>query len=156
MKSIPRLVVRFARAIVAAVGALGWLGVAQTGLVGKLFPAPETSALAQAPGTPYYPGVWRDWERRTLEQAGMTAARIDEAIAFARPNYAPQPRDANGQPVFVAGPPNEPYRDVVGPTKPRGEMNGLILRHGYIVAEWGDTERADMTYSVTKTYLSVI
>lgn len=126
MKSIPRLLARFARVVVAAAAALGWRGVAQTGLVGKLFPVPETSALAQAPGTPYYPGMWHEWERRTPEQAGMNAARIDEAIAFARANYAPSRATRTG-PVFVAGPPHEPYGDVVGPTKLRGEMNGLIL-----------------------------
>jgi CubicO group peptidase (beta-lactamase class C family) len=30
----------------------------------------------------------------------------------------------------------------------------VILRHGYIVAEWGDPERVDMTHSVTKSFLS--
>jgi CubicO group peptidase (beta-lactamase class C family) len=30
----------------------------------------------------------------------------------------------------------------------------VILRHGYIVAEWGDPHRVDMTFSVTKSFLS--
>jgi CubicO group peptidase (beta-lactamase class C family) len=30
------------------------------------------------------------------------------------------------------------------------------VRHGYIVAEWGDTERVDMTFSVTKSYLATL
>jgi CubicO group peptidase (beta-lactamase class C family) len=30
------------------------------------------------------------------------------------------------------------------------------LRHGYIVAEWGDTQRADPTYSVAKSVLSTV
>ena len=30
----------------------------------------------------------------------------------------------------------------------------MVLRHGYIVAEWGDTRRVDVTYSVTKSFLS--
>ena len=29
-----------------------------------------------------------------------------------------------------------------------------MVRHGYIVAEWGDTKRVDVTYSVTKSFLS--
>jgi CubicO group peptidase (beta-lactamase class C family) len=29
-----------------------------------------------------------------------------------------------------------------------------VLRNGYIVAEWGDTRRVDMTFSVAKSYLS--
>ncbi|MFQ5744981.1 MAG: serine hydrolase domain-containing protein, partial [Acidobacteriota bacterium] len=31
-----------------------------------------------------------------------------------------------------------------------------VVRHGYIVAEWGDTRRVDMTFSVTKSYLSTL
>jgi CubicO group peptidase (beta-lactamase class C family) len=35
-------------------------------------------------------------------------------------------------------------------------LNGVIVRGGRIVAEWGDTARADMTFSVTKTFLSTV
>ncbi|UCH03283.1 MAG: serine hydrolase [Candidatus Bathyarchaeota archaeon] len=46
---------------------------------------------------------------------------------------------------------------LLGPLKsPRGGVNGLILKGGYIVAEWGDTGRLDVTYSVTKSYLSTL
>ena len=44
---------------------------------------------------------------------------------------------------------------VLGPTCPRGDPNGLVLRHGKLVSEWGDTQRADMTFSATN-YLGVI
>jgi CubicO group peptidase (beta-lactamase class C family) len=108
-------------------------------------------AAAQKSGGPFYfPGD--DWQKRTPQQADLDAGRLDEAIAFAKANYNPQKRDKNGTPVFELY--NEPYGEVVGPTKERGPSNGLIMRHGYIVAEWGDTKRVDMTYSVTKTYLS--
>ena len=43
---------------------------------------------------------------------------------------------------------------LIGPVRPRGPVNGLILRHGYIVAEWGDTTRVDYTHSAVKSYLS--
>src|SRR3546814_5835093 len=49
-----------------------------------------------------------------------------------------------------------PLGDVVGPTAPRADPSGLILRGGRIVAEWGPTNRADMTFSVTKPYLSIM
>src|SRR5262249_47523930 len=49
----------------------------------------------------------------------------------------------------------EPYNEIVGPTRDRaGGVNGIILRGGYIVAEFGDTRRVDMTMSATKSYLS--
>lgn len=38
----------------------------------------------------------------------------------------------------------------------RAATNGLILRHGYIVAEWGETQQADPTYSAAKSFLSTI
>jgi CubicO group peptidase (beta-lactamase class C family) len=109
-------------------------------------------AIGYQQAQPYFPGKWDDWERRTPEQAGINANLLNEAITFARTNYSPQRRDKNGVPVFQLY--DEPYGDIVGPTKERGESNGLILRHGYIIAEWGDTRRVDMTFSVTKTYLS--
>src|SRR5207245_7890111 len=37
-----------------------------------------------------------------------------------------------------------------------GPTNGIIIRHGFIVAEWGDTRRVYMTFSVAKSYLSTV
>ena len=50
----------------------------------------------------------------------------------------------------------EPNDAIIGPTRPRAALNGLVVRRGVIVAEWGDTTRADMTHSVTKTFLSTV
>ena len=36
----------------------------------------------------------------------------------------------------------------------RAATNGIILRHGYIVAEFGDTKTNDPVYSVAKSFLS--
>jgi methionyl-tRNA formyltransferase len=35
-------------------------------------------------------------------------------------------------------------------------LNGLIVRNGYVVAEWGESTRVDMTFSVTKSFLSTV
>ena len=48
----------------------------------------------------------------------------------------------------------EPFGDGVGPFKERGAATGLIIRNGVIVAKWGDPDRVDMTFSVTKSFLS--
>jgi CubicO group peptidase (beta-lactamase class C family) len=48
----------------------------------------------------------------------------------------------------------EPHNETIGPVAPRGDMTGLIIRHGYIVAEWGEPFRVDMTFSVSKSFLS--
>ena len=50
----------------------------------------------------------------------------------------------------------QPHQEIVGPTKERGGVNGILIKDGYIVAEWGDTGRPDMTFSVTKSYLSAV
>ena len=47
-------------------------------------------------------------------------------------------------------------RDIVGPTLPPGHTNGMILKGGKIVAEWGDTSRVDMTFSATKSYMATM
>ena len=49
----------------------------------------------------------------------------------------------------------EPNPEVLGPMKPPGGVNGLILHRGYIVAEFGDTRRVDLTASLTKSILSI-
>ncbi len=51
---------------------------------------------------------------------------------------------------------HEPFSDPIGPLTPHAPANGLIIRHGYIVAEWGDTHAVDMTHSATKTFLSSV
>ena len=37
-----------------------------------------------------------------------------------------------------------------------GGPAGLVLRNGRIVAEWGDTTRPDMSFSIAKSYLAVL
>jgi CubicO group peptidase (beta-lactamase class C family) len=49
-----------------------------------------------------------------------------------------------------------PWNETLGPVRPRGGPAGLVLKGGEIVAEWGDTMRADMTFSVAKTYLAIL
>jgi CubicO group peptidase (beta-lactamase class C family) len=38
----------------------------------------------------------------------------------------------------------------------RGKPAGIILKNGYIVAQWGDVKRVDMTFSVSKSFLSTV
>ena len=102
--------------------------------------------------TRYFPGKGDDWERRKPDQAGLDAARLAEAVAFAQSRETPQTRDQEMR--LRMGVAAQAYDELIGPTKERGGQNGIILRGGSIVAEWGDTKRVDMTYSVTKCYLS--
>jgi CubicO group peptidase (beta-lactamase class C family) len=108
-------------------------------------------AAAQRP-VAYFPGVADDWERRTPAQVGMDASLLQAAIQFARANESQASRDLEMNHYLTFG--REPYGEGIGPFKARGDMTGIVLRHGYLVAEWGEPTRVDMTFSVTKSFLS--
>jgi CubicO group peptidase (beta-lactamase class C family) len=103
---------------------------------------------------PYFPDRF-DWQHKKPEEVGMDAGRLDEAVkqAIASENPATKEMMINIGTTFGA---NEPFDTPIGPVKDRGPANGLIARHGYIIAEWGDPKRVDMTFSVTKTFLSTV
>ncbi len=106
------------------------------------------------PAAVYYPGPGGDWARRTPAQEGLDSARLADAIAFAIANEVKNPRSMEENHYRTFG--REPYGDAVGPFRDRGDPTGVILRHGYIVASWGDPDRVDMTHSVTKSFLSSV
>ena len=93
-----------------------------------------------------------DWARRAPGALGLDGAAIQEAIRFAQANESDAPRDLLQ--AHFRGFGREPFGDPVGPFRERGPQTGVIVRNGYIVAEWGDPERVDMTFSVTKSFLS--
>jgi CubicO group peptidase (beta-lactamase class C family) len=49
-----------------------------------------------------------------------------------------------------------PFNEVLGPVRPRGVPNGMVLRAGFKVVSWGDTLQADFTFSAAKSYLSLL
>jgi CubicO group peptidase (beta-lactamase class C family) len=90
-----------------------------------------------------------------IDPAGFHADRLADAVAFAAGHETPWQRDIRAQ--LEAGnfePP--PDNEILGPVAPRGAPNGLILRHGRLAARWGDTSQVDMTFSVAKSYLSLL
>ena len=101
----------------------------------------------------YYPGPGDDWERRLPSEIGMDPDALAAAVAFAVEHESPFGHDLRAY-LEERGLAVGPHGEIIGPLKDRGGPNGLILRDGYIVAEWGDTERVDMTFSITKSYLS--
>ena len=92
------------------------------------------------------------WERRTPEQAKFDTAKLKEAVDFAIASENKAPRNLELAHFQTFG--REPYGEPVGQFKERGAATGLIIRNGYIVAEWGEPSRVDMTFSVTKSFLS--
>jgi CubicO group peptidase (beta-lactamase class C family) len=91
---------------------------------------------------------------------GFDPKRLADAVAFAEANESPFPRSMvlpDGRYVMTADSGEAPPDDeVLGPVTPRGGPAGIILRHGQPVAEWGDTNRADVTFSVAKSFLALL
>jgi CubicO group peptidase (beta-lactamase class C family) len=116
--------------------------------------ASGSNRILDAQGTPYFPAP-SEWQTRTPDQAGMDKARLDEAIEYAIANENPGFKDLTLDQATTFGA-REPFDTIIGPMKERGALNGIVVRNGYIVAEWGETRRVDVTHSVTKTFLSTV
>ena len=115
-------------------------------LIGILFIFYVLSAGAQ-----YYP-TKTAWETKSPSDADLNESKIQEAVDFAMRNEYSGERDLRL--AILKAFAREPDHKLQGPTKERGGPAGVILKDGYIVAQWGDIERVDMTFSVTKSYLS--
>jgi CubicO group peptidase (beta-lactamase class C family) len=110
-----------------------------------------TRAVSPPPQEVYFPGPGDLWEKRSPEQVGLNGRLLDQAIAFAKASETKDSRDLGQNLSLRTG---EPFSELIGPVKERGEMSGVVVRRGYLVAEWGEPERVDMTFSVTKSFLS--
>ena len=84
----------------------------------------------------------------------MDAAVVAQAVQAAIAADTPGPHDMAQ--FLMNGFGREPFNAIIGPVKDRGPATGIVTRHGYIVAEWGDPARVDMTHSVTKTFLTTV
>jgi CubicO group peptidase (beta-lactamase class C family) len=124
--------------------------LAQTKIISPTYQ--RSAVAAKAPET-YFPGRL-DWQHKRPEEVGMNSALVNEAVQLAVAAETPGPKDMV---LFLHNSfGKEPYNTLVGPVKDRGPASGLVTRHGYIVAEWGDPRRSDITNSVTKTFLTTV
>jgi CubicO group peptidase (beta-lactamase class C family) len=99
----------------------------------------------------------REWESRRPAELGLREDGLAAAIAYHRAHESRWPRDFLTESGRFIGVSDEPLdSEVLGPVRPRKDPNGLILRHGYLAAEWGDTQRVDMSFSIAKSYLAVL
>ena len=97
-----------------------------------------SSAFAQ--NAPYFPEPLR------LAEAHAAAGRVRRRQAGRRDQVRAWPtttirrRTTRPSSISKVSRPTEPFDSILGPHSVRAPLNGLIIRHGYIVAEWGDTE----------------
>jgi CubicO group peptidase (beta-lactamase class C family) len=104
---------------------------------------------------PYFPPAHPAWEQAEPAAAGVDPAAIAAAASFAAEQETPWGRDL-ARIVETDFGEEPPWNEALGPVRPRGGPNGLVLRGGRIVAEWGDTTQIDQTFSVAKSYLSIL
>lgn len=110
----------------------------------------------------YLPPPGDGWATQTPHDAGFDPAKLQAAIDFAVSHETKLSPALDGVidqrdlrltiPLQFAG----PFSDPIGPLAPHAPASGLVIRHGRIVAEWGDTRVADMANSVSKTFLSAV
>jgi len=106
----------------------------------------------------YFPATGDDWQRIAADEAGLNAEKLAEAVAFAEDHETSWPRDIQkeGRIPSLTDLEPPPWNEILGPIEPRGGPNGLVLRGGRIAAAWGDPSRPDMTFSIAKSYLSIL
>src|SRR5262249_54087406 len=108
-------------------------------LIGALVTLPLTAQAQTFPGA--------DWQRKTPAEAGINRQLQKGTIDFAIPSEIKTPRNLKLNHYRPFG--REPFGDAIGPIKDRGELTGVIVHKGVLVAEWGEPQRVDMTHSVT-------
>lgn len=94
------------------------------------------------------------WQEKSPAELRINIDKLQEAVSFAKTVEYTGAKDMR---IAIAeGFQREPYHQILGPTKKRGGATGVIIKDGYLVAKWGDPKRVDMTFSVTKSYLSTV
>ena len=94
------------------------------------------------------------WQTKKPAELKMNAQLLDSAVSFAVHNETKTDYDLRIANMKAYA--NEPNYRIAGPMRERGKPAGIILKNGYIVAQWGDVKRVDMTFSVSKSFLSTV
>ena len=80
---------------------------------------------------------------------------MQQAIAFAIDHESTWDREVTANwGVHRDDPP--PWNRLLGPVHSRGPVSGTIVLDGKTLASWGEPKRADLTFSVAKTYLGLL
>ena len=85
----------------------------------------------------------------------MDDSRMQQAVRFAMDHETSWDRETTGTwGVHQQDPP--PWNRLLGPVHDRGPVSGTIVVAGKTLASWGEPKRADLTFSVAKTYLALL
>jgi CubicO group peptidase (beta-lactamase class C family) len=85
----------------------------------------------------------------------MPKPTLEQAVQFAIDHETPWSReiDANWG-IHHDDPP--PWNRLLGPVHARGPVSGTIVLEGKTLLSWGEPSRADLTFSIAKTYLALL
>ena len=85
----------------------------------------------------------------------MQPANLQHAEQFAIDHETPWDREVDG--VWGVHPDDpSPWNRLLGPVHGRGPVSGVITRAGRRLTSWGEPDRADLTFSIAKTYLALL
>jgi CubicO group peptidase (beta-lactamase class C family) len=85
----------------------------------------------------------------------MQPANLQHAVQFSIDHETPWDREVDGVwGVHQDDPP--PWNRLLGPVHGRGPVSGVITRDGRTLTLWGEPDRADLTFSIAKTYLALL
>src|SRR3954470_23955679 len=85
--------------------------------------------------TVYYPD--RDsWTVKKPEDVGMNSEKLNEAIEFHKQRESKNPKNLEVSHYQSFG--KEPFGEGIGPFAERGPATGMIIKNGYIIAQWGE------------------
>ena len=102
----------------------------------------------------YFPERNESWVTIAPAVYKINEKQLNDAVVFAQNNEYSGSRDLRI--AILKGFEREPFHEILGPTKKRGGPAGIILKKGRIIQKWGDIKRVDMTFSVTKSFLSTV
>jgi CubicO group peptidase (beta-lactamase class C family) len=85
----------------------------------------------------------------------MTSPLLQEALQFSIDHESTWDREVTANwGVHRNDPP--PWNRLLGPVHARGPVSGTIVVDGKTLISWGEPKRSDLTFSIAKTYLSLL
>jgi CubicO group peptidase (beta-lactamase class C family) len=85
----------------------------------------------------------------------VNTIKLNEALHAIAACESPWSRD-NSPPWGIHDADPAPYNRLYGPVYPRGAVSAIVFQRGECLAQIGDVHRADLTFSVAKTYLALL
>lgn len=87
--------------------------------------------------------------------ATINHTKLQAAVDFAIASETPWSRDNDENwGIHTLDPP--PWNRLLGPVHPRGPVSGVVRVAGRQIIEWGEPNRADLTFSIAKTCLAML